>query len=224
MLRNTCLALLLAAAVLTAGCGENKASDQKAGGLLLIQTRLGDMKVRLYDETPQHRDNFLKLVDEGFYEDLLFHRVINSFMIQGGDPESRNAPADKMLGAGELSYTLPAENIGAIHKKGALAAARLPDQYNPERRSSACQFYIVQGVPVDTTLLAFMQMQRGMQYTEEQKELYRTTGGRPDLDGQYTVFGEVVEGLDVIDKLAGQATNQQDRPLEDIKMKIKRIQ
>ena len=186
-----------------------------------IETPYGDMVVKLYDETPKHRDNFIKLVQEGFYNDLLFHRVIASFMIQGGDPESKNAPANKMLGAGDVGYTIPAEFVqGLYHKKGALSAARQGDAVNPAKASSGCQFYVVQGQVYTPEMLAKFESY-GYKFTDEQKKLYSTVGGTPHLDGDYTVFGEVIEGLDVIDKIAAVQTNPSDRPLEDVRMKMR---
>ncbi len=186
-----------------------------------IETPYGDMVVKLYDETPKHRDNFIKLVQEGFYNDLLFHRVIASFMIQGGDPDSKNAPANKMLGAGDVGYTIPAEFVkGLYHKKGALSAARQGDAVNPTKASSGCQFYVVQGQVYTPEMLAKFESY-GYKFTDEQKKLYSTVGGTPHLDGDYTVFGEVIEGLDVIDKIAAVPTNPSDRPLEDVRMKMR---
>lgn len=191
--------------------------------ILLISTDMGDMKVKLYNETPQHRDNFLKLAREGFFNDLLFHRVIKNFMIQGGDPDSKNAPANKMLGAGGPGYTVPAEFVFPkyYHKKGALSAARQGDQVNPQKASSGSQFYIVQGNIVPDNQLSGMQQQLRLQFTDEQKQTYATLGGTPFLDNQYTVFGEVFEGLDVIDKIAAVQTQPGDRPTKDVKMKVK---
>ena len=177
------------------------------------------MTVLLYNSTPQHRDNFIKLVKDGFYDDLLFHRVIKNFMIQGGDPDSRDAAAGQMLGQGGPGYTTPAE-IGQMHYKGALSAARLADQVNPQKESSGSQFFIVQGTEVQEAQLDQWEQQRGIKYTPEQRKIYREIGGYPYLDGEYTVFGEVIEGLDVIDKIANVAVGQADRPIEDIKMKI----
>ena len=165
-----------------------------------IETTYGDIVVKLYNETPKHRDNFLKLVKEGTYDGVLFHRVIQNFMIQGGDPNSRNAKKGEMLGNGELGYTLPAEFVPSLyHKKGALAAARQADQVNPEKRSSSCQFYIVQGEKWDAEKLKRVETSMGKSFTKEQAEVYATLGGTPFLDGDYTVFGEVVEGLEVVD-------------------------
>jgi peptidyl-prolyl cis-trans isomerase B (cyclophilin B) len=226
--------------------------------------------VRLYDETPIHRDNFVKLVREGYYDGTLFHRVIKDFMIQGGDPDSKGAPAGKMLGVGGPDYTLEAEiKEGLFHKRGALAAARQGDEVNPERRSSGSQFYIVWGQKYNEGQLRqlskqlkmqkiqaifnqlasehraeIMQMRRdrnraGLQelqdrlaaeaeeqasdyigLTEEQQSIYSTLGGTPHLDGQYTVFGEVEDGLDVVEMIQASATGRGDRPVDDIEMRI----
>ncbi len=230
---------------------------------------LGDIVVRLYDETPLHRDNFLKLVKDGYYDGTLFHRVIKNFMIQGGDPDSKGAPAGKMLGMGGPSYTIEAEiKEGLFHKRGALAAARQGDEVNPERRSSGSQFYIVWGdVYKEGQLRQFskqlrmqkvqnvfnalaaehrseiMQMRRdrdraGLQnlqetlaaeaekrvgdvgLNDEQIKIYSTLGGTPHLDGQYTVFGEVEDGLDVLEMIQNSPTGRADRPVDDIEMRM----
>ena len=248
------------------------AAAQTAGGdaLVLLETSEGNIKVRLFGDTPKHRDNFLKLVKEGYYNGVLFHRVINEFMVQTGDPDSKNAPAGKALGAGGPDYTLEAEIVYPkhYHKRGALAAARQGDQVNPERRSSGSQFYIVMGKAYkDSTLkqmerqLQMMQKQQifneltkqhkdsimamrrnrdqaGLQklqdelvaiteqkaaenpaaLTSEQREVYATQGGTPHLDNQYTVFGEVVEGMDVVDKIEKAETDGRDRPVSDIRI------
>jgi cyclophilin family peptidyl-prolyl cis-trans isomerase len=185
----------------------------------LIETDYGNMKVLLYDETPKHKENFIKLAKDGFFDDLLFHRVINGFMIQGGDPDSRNAPPNKMLGGGGPGYLVDAE-IAFPHFKGTLAAARTGGASNPEKKSSGSQFYIVQGTPQQETMLSQMENFKGIKYTPAQREKYKTLGGRPDLDQEYTVFGEVVEGMDVIDKIAAVPTGQADRPVQDVKMKV----
>ena len=242
--------------------------------VVLIKTDFGDMKVELYNETPKHRDNFLKLVNEGFYNGLLFHRVIKEFMIQGGDPTSRNAKPDQQLGGGGPENKIDNEiNAQFLHKKGALAAARAGDQVNPEKKSSGSQFYIVQGVVFPANNIAALETkgneklaqsymrqlaqtknyslkiykQTGNQaaltsligrlqneamamvaktpfkLTEEQKKVYTTVGGTPHLDGGYTVFGEVIEGLSVIDSIAAQPKGTNDRPVKDVKMEIKVI-
>lgn len=186
-----------------------------------IETSYGDMVVKLYNETPLHRDNFIKLVKEGVYDGLLFHRVINEFMIQGGDPNSRDAKPGQMLGDGSLGYTIPAEFVPTLfHKKGALAAARQGDNVNPNKESSSCQFYIVQGNLWESSRLAMVERSMDKHFTPEQREAYATVGGTPFLDGDYTVFGEVVEGLEVIDKIAAVPCGPMDRPVEDVKMKM----
>lgn len=237
-----------------------------------ISTMLGDITVRLYDETPLHRDNFLKLAREGYYDGTLFHRVIRDFMIQGGDPQSKGAPKGKSLGSGGPEYTLPAEISPALfHKRGALAAARLGDEVNPERRSSGSQFYIAWGKTYSDGQLAQLSKQLQMQAEKQvfeglvaerrkevmdlrrnrdraglmalqdellaktaaiikeqglgqlsaaQKEAYSTIGGVPFLDGQYTVFGEVEDGLDVVGMIQEAATGASDRPVDDIAMKV----
>ncbi len=185
-----------------------------------IETDYGVMKVRLYNSTPGHRDNFVKLAEEGFYDGLLFHRVIPGFMIQGGDPDSRNAAPGQMLGGGGPGYQLPAE-FGAFHFRGALAAARTGDQVNPRKESSGSQFYIVEGKSVSASLLDQIEKQRGIQYTPEQRERYLSEGGAPFLDNEYTVFGEVVEGMEVIGRITALATDPSNRPQQDVKMKVR---
>jgi cyclophilin family peptidyl-prolyl cis-trans isomerase len=234
------------------------------------------MKVKLYDETPKHKANFLKLTEKGFFDDLLFHRVINGFMIQGGDPDSKNAAAGKQLGNGGPGYEIDAEfNDNLFHKKGVIAAARESDEINPEQKSSGSQFYIVQGrkmsdaemnqmekkinesrkttriraalakdmnlmKKVDSLqntgkydelnkIISAVEQKIDEQYkneppfkiSEEHRKIYREIGGTPFLDGSYTVFGEVIEGLDVLDKIAAQPVDKNDRPVKDIKMKIR---
>lgn len=239
-----------------------------AGPVVDIRTSLGDIRVRLYDDTPKHRDNFLKLVREGFYDGVLFHRVIKDFMIQTGDPSSRTADSTAMLGAGDPGYTIEAEIAYPrhYHKRGALAAARTGDQVNPERRSSGSQFYIVTGEKVAAARMAQMAenavMGKRQQYfrtlVERDREKisaleasgdrdglealrqsliaetenavkaeplpdnivndYTTVGGTPHLDGQYTVFGEVISGMDTVEKIENVATGRADRPLEDVRI------
>jgi cyclophilin family peptidyl-prolyl cis-trans isomerase len=184
---------------------------------VLIETEYGNMKAMLYNTTPKHRDNFIKLVKENYYDSLLFHRVISGFMLQGGDPDSRYALPDLQLGIGGPGYEIDAE-IGAPHLKGALAAAR---NNNPMKRSSGSQFYIVQGQPIDDAVLDGLEQQKGIRYNPDQRKLYKELGGTPFLDGDYTVFGEVVEGLDVIDKIAVVPTKPGDRPVQDVRMKIR---
>lgn len=189
--------------------------------LVLISTPMGDMIAKLYDETPKHKENFLKLAEDGYYNDLIFHRVIKDFMIQGGDPQSRNATPEQGLGSGGPGYQIDAEfKDNLVHVKGALAAARMGDQMNPEKKSSGSQFYIAQGKPVDADQLDMMERRKGAAYSSENREIYMTQGGTPFLDYEYTVFGRVIEGLDVIDKIANLPTSRSDRPLENITMKI----
>ena len=242
-----------------------------------IKTTEGDILVRLYDETPKHRDNFLKLAGEGYFDGTLFHRVIKDFMIQGGDPDSKRAPKGKMLGTGGPDYTLPAEFVypKLFHKRGALSAARLGDEVNPERESSGSQFYIVWGKTYKSAELKQMERQLEMQqeqtvfnklakenrdkimelrrnrdraglqelqdeliaetkaiclekgkptFTDEQREAYTTVGGTPFLDNQYTVFGEVEEGLDVVEKIQNCETMRGDRPTEDVSMTVEVVE
>lgn len=189
--------------------------------LLRISTSQGDMVAELSDLTPEHRDNFLKLVDEKFYDSLIFHRVIDGFMIQGGDPNSRNADKRTRLGSGGPGYQIPAEiDPRLVHLKGAIAAARMGDQVNPEKKSSGSQFYIVQGNPVPAKTLDNYELQKGIQYSDEQRKIYEEMGGTPFLDMEYTVFGQIIEGLDVIDRIAAVQTDRGDRPVEDVKMSI----
>ncbi len=195
--------------------------------LVGITTSYGVIVVKLYDSTPQHRDNFIKLVKEGFYDSLLFHRVIDGFMIQGGDPDSKNAADSVQLGMGSApGERVPAEfNTRYLHKKGALAAAR---DNNPEKASSNCQFYIVQGKPVSDTELNAIECQIRQEnpafyYTDAQRKIYNTVGGTPFLDQNYTVFGEVVKGFDIIDKIAKAPRDANDRPLQNVMMKMKML-
>lgn len=189
-----------------------------------IETKYGTMVAVLYNSTPKHRDNFIKLAKEGYYDGTLFHRIIRNFMIQGGDPDSKNAAPEKQLGNGGPGYTIPAELVDTlIHKKGALAAARLGDMVNPQKESSGSQFYIVQGAPVPSEQLIMMGAQTGRKYTKEQQATYAKVGGTPHLDGGYTVFGQVISGMEVLDKIASVATQPGDRPVEDVAMKVRVI-
>ena len=245
--------------------------DNQKETMLNIETSMGDIKVKLYNETPLHRDNFIKLAKEGTYEGTLFHRVIKDFMIQAGDPESKNAPQGKQLGAGDVGYTIPAEIVYPkyFHKRGALSAARMGDQVNPKKESSGCQFYIVTGKVYNDSTLLSMEKQKNegklseifnalaqkhmkevykmrkendeeglyklqeqlfaeaqeeaaklpeFQFTPEEIAAYTTVGGTPHLDGEYTVFGEVVEGMEVVDKIQNVKTSRGDRPEEDVKI------
>ena len=205
-----------------------------------INTQIGRMVIRLYNETPGHRDNFKRLVSEGFFNGIKFHRVIQRYMIQGGDPNSKDdRPEDDGLGG--PGYTIPAEFVPSlIHKRGALAAARQGDNVNPERRSSGSQFYIVQGMKMDSLMLDRVEQQirmstgsQSFRFTAAARKVYQSEGGAPNLDGQYTVFGELVEGFDVLDRIAGARTPRRlgqtvpehliDRPLDDITMEIRAL-
>lgn len=195
-----------------------------------FQTTMGTFVVTLFNETPLHRDNFLKLVREGYYDGLLFHRVIRDFMVQTGDPDSREAPAGKRLGEGGPGYTLPAEiDPFLYHWRGAVAAAREPDNVNPERRSSGSQFYIVWGkvqTPEDLSAVNEVIKENtngATEITPERYQVYRSLGGTPHLDGQYTVFGEVTSGLKVIKKMQAVKTDRNDRPLEDVRIVKARV-
>lgn len=259
---------------------KNSTLPNPAETLVVMSTDSGDIKIRLFNETPLHRDNFIKLVEQGFYDSLLFHRVINNFMIQGGDPDSKRAKPDQMLGDGDIGYTIPAEfNPKLFHKKGALCAARQGDDVNPQKASSGCQFYIVQGKKLsENDLLQFeyrinrpllnkiteqvlnkpenSQMKNDIarfkqqnmrdslmiagkkldelvkaeykntphyEFSPEQKAAYAGVGGTPHLDGSYTVFGEVYEGLEIIDKIGAVPTSRNDRPLKDLRIKKVKI-
>lgn len=183
-----------------------------------ITTDMGDIVIKLYDKTPLHRDNFIKLVNDHFYDSLLFHRIISGFMIQGGDPKSKTAQPGEMLGSGDVGYTIPAEfDPSLFHKKGALCAARTN---NPEKASSGCQFYIVQGKPSSDAELDNFDMQRPVKYTSAQRMTYKINGGTPFLDMNYTVFGEVVSGIEVVDLIAAAPKAPGDRPVTDIHMKM----
>lgn len=264
------LIITIALFAVVISCGVNAKKTEET--IVSIKTEFGEIKVKLYNDTPKHKENFIKLVNDSFYNDLLFHRVINNFMIQGGDPNSKNAEPNSMLGSGGPGYTIPAEILpNHFHKKGALAAARIGGPKNPGKESSGSQFYIVQGkvfrpgeldsmnVIINNQRKEMMMRDQfnnekskfdsirgkndpagfnillaelrtkvdsiyaaGPQFTltNEQREIYSTIGGYPSLDGEYTVFGEVVEGLDVLDKIAAVKTNNANRPLENVRMKI----
>jgi peptidylprolyl isomerase len=214
------LTTLLLCGLTACRSGAKKVRDMNEEAKVKIETTVGDIVVKLYNETPQHRDNFLKLAEEGTYEGTLFHRVIKDFMIQGGDPTSKGAPKGKMLGAGDVGYTVPAEFVYPkyFHKRGALSAARQGDQVNPKKSSSGCQFYIVTGQVYDTSILMRYEQQLGIEFTPEQLEAYTTVGGTPHLDNNYTVYGEVVEGMDVVDSIQRVKTDHYDRPVEDVKI------
>ena len=194
---------------------------------MVFETTKGTIELKLYNATPLHRDNFLSLVKEGAYDSLLFHRVIKDFMIQGGDPDSKNAAPGALLGEGDRPYTIPAEfrlEEGIFHRCGALAAARESDDVNPEQRSSAMQFYIVWGSVCTDERLDYIQERLDqitggkVKFTSQMREVYKTVGGTPHLDGQYTVFGEVISGLDVVDLIQQVDTDENDRPLQDVRI------
>lgn len=207
---------LMLVLILTVGLGCKSGNDKQKA---LITTPYGDITVELFNSTPLHRDNFIKLVNEGFYNGLLFHRVIDQFMIQGGDPMSKTSGPGSALGGGDVGYQIAAE-IGAPHVRGALAAARTP---NPEKKSSGCQFYIVTGVPVNAAMLEQIEMSKNIKYNDAQRALYLEQGGSPHLDMEYTVFGQVLSGMEVADKISKVVTDERNRPLEDLKMSIKLI-
>lgn len=212
----TILLLAVATFVLLQSFKPRNKSKKELIHVVLISTTKGDIKVKLYNETPKHRDNFLKLVNEKFYDGLLFHRVIKDFMIQGGDPQSKNAEPGTMLGNGDVGYRIPAEfHANLFHKKGVLAAAR--DQ-NPEMASSGCQFYIVQGRKFTDEELNRLEQQMKKTLSPEQREIYKSVGGTPHLDQGYTVFGEVIEGFEVLDQIASVKTGVADRPVEDVRI------
>ena len=269
----TNILLITALFIMTESCSTKKELESK----IHLETSYGDIVLKLYDETPLHRDNFMKLVDDGFYDGVLFHRVIAQFMIQTGDPNSKNAKTGQPLGTGDVGYTIPAEFVYPkyYHKKGALAAARQSDQVNPKKESSGCQFYIVEGRIFSEEELNTMEknmmrraesnlFQEKLQskqdeikryrieknqekldelrdsvlaevhkdmtdsaaytFTEQQRNDYKTIGGTPHLDNEYTVFGEIIEGLDIVDKISKTKTGSMDRPVEDIKIiKAKRF-
>ncbi|PHI19280.1 peptidylprolyl isomerase [Lewinellaceae bacterium SD302] len=208
-MRKTLLALLPLLFFLTS-------CDTDPNTYALIETDMGNIKVMLYPETPRHTENFVKLANEGYFDGTLFHRIISNFMIQGGDPDSKTAGPGQRLGGGGPGYTIPHE-IGAPHIAGALAAARTN---NPEKASSGSQFYIVTGIQQVDSALDQIERRKNFKYNETQRQLYKEKGGRPDLDGEYTVFGEVIEGMDVVMKIATAEKDPADRPVQDISMKV----
>jgi cyclophilin family peptidyl-prolyl cis-trans isomerase len=269
--------ILIFIVLMAAGISCSNAEEKKQDNLVLVKTSYGTIKIKLYEKTVEHKKNFEKLANEGFYDGLLFHRVINNFMIQGGDPDSKNAKSDQRLGTGALEYTLPAEFISEYyHKRGAVAAARRADLTNSFKRSSASQFYIVQGQIFSEGELDTIEIIRNQhlknemvrerllaaedeikvfkenndregftnkvieirdhvdsliqvnnlvfRFTPEQRKTYTTIGGYPSLDGDYTVFGEVVEGMDVVDKIAAVETDKNDRPIKDVIMEMELLE
>ncbi len=197
----------------------NQSVKPDGDAVVIMETSMGEIVLKLYGETPIHRDNFLKLAQDRVYDGLLFHRVIKNFMIQAGDPKSRDAKPGQPLGDGTLGYTLPAEfRPNLFHKRGALCAARQGDNVNPKKESSASQFYIVQGNRWDEKQLDMMSERMGKKFSPEQRKVYTTVGGTPHLDGDYTVFGEVIKGMDVIDKISQVKCDRMDRPVEDVRI------
>lgn len=269
-MKKTIILLTLIACCIACTGNRKKNYSMTNETLVSLETTMGDITVKLYNETPKHRDNFIKLVKEGVYDSTLFHRVIQNFMIQAGDPTSKTANDTAKLGSGDIGYTIPAEFVPTLyHKRGALAAARQPDNVNPERASSGCQFYIVTGqvfnedqliameknmnqARLDTIfqnlarkhmkeifkmrkaddtagLLALQdtlerqakaqQKEEGVRkFTPEQIKIYTSKGGAPHLDGDYTVFGEVIEGMDAVSRIEAVKTNKADRPIENIRI------
>lgn len=220
-MKHTLFLNILLVVLLSAAHAQQSANNN--GQVIVMETSLGNIELLLYDDTPLHRDNMIKLIREGYYDGQLFHRVINNFMIQGGDPHSKGAEKGQRLGTGGPGYTIEAEiREQYFHKKGALAAARQGDAVNPTKRSSGSQFYIVHGQVVNEAQLTTLQT-RGVHdpFTPEEIEAYTTIGGTPHLDDGYTVFGEVISGLDVIDAIAAKRTDNNDRPLDDILFSIR---
>lgn len=207
-----CIGLLNSCSVL-----KKDVTPKKESYKVLMQTTAGNMTIQLYEDAPQHANNFRKLVKAGFYDGLLFHRVIPGFMIQGGDPKSKDAQPNVALGNGSNGYTIPAEFMVQkyVHAKGALAAARTP---NPEKASSGCQFYIVDGRKYSDAELTNFENAKGFKYTAEQKKAYKEQGGTPSLDNEYTVYGMVTDGMDIITKIANAKRNRSDRPDSDVKI------
>lgn len=217
--------ILIVSMLISASCINAQTSDTLRHEVLLETTK-GNIRIALYNETPQHRDNFIKLVKEGFYDGLLFHRVIDRFMIQTGDSASRHAAPGQMLGDSPESYKISAEirYPALFHKRGAVAAARESDNVNPDRESSASQFYIVYGRRFNDSMLDDVQLRLdkntggAVKLTPEIREAYKRFGGTPHLDGQYTVFGEVTEGIDTVENIEWAETDKNDRPVEDIRI------
>ncbi|MEX0982273.1 MAG: peptidylprolyl isomerase [Bacteroidales bacterium] len=210
--------LLILVFILVVLAAWSQKTDDIQNQSIVIATTLGDIEIALYDDTPLHKKNMIKLIREGFYDDQLFHRVIKNFMIQGGDPHSAGSPKGQRLGTGGPGYRIPAEfRDHYFHKKGALAAARQGDSVNPDKESSGSQFYLVHGQVFNKDQLMMLQSSgKQSPFTPEQIEAYTTLGGAPHLDGSYTVFGEVTRGLDVIDSIAAVKTDNYDRPVKDV--------
>jgi len=210
--------ILMALAWMLSSCYSTKETIVK------MKTDYGDMTFRLFNQTPQHRDNFIKLAKNHTFDSLLFHRVIRDFMIQGGDVHSKHAPAGKMLGDGDLGYTVPAEFDSTLfHGKGALAAARMGDNVNPKKESSASQFYIAQGHRFSDKDLDLMERGMKRKFPTKARETYKSIGGVPHLDGSYTVFGQLTDGMNVLDSISKVEVDQRDRPLKDLRIKSVQI-
>jgi cyclophilin family peptidyl-prolyl cis-trans isomerase len=216
MNKITILLIFLACSLATDAKKKQKLPECN-GRVVTIETTEGTMKVRLYDSVKEHADNFFKLAGSGYYDSTLFHRVINNFMIQGGDPQSKTAANGVALGNGDIGYTIPADFKPAqyMHKKGALCAARTS---NPAKASSGCQYYIVQGKAITDAELIQMEERKKIKYSDAQKEIYKTWGGTPFLDNEYTVYGEIMEGLEILDKIAQVKTATGDRPVVDVRV------
>jgi cyclophilin family peptidyl-prolyl cis-trans isomerase len=215
-MKNTRVIILSAFCLIAVHSFAQKKS--KKDEVVTIQTDKGTMRFILFDETPKHKANFIKLAGDKFYDGLLFHRIIDDFMIQGGDPTSRNAKPEDMLGKGDNGYTVPAEfSPKLFHQKGALAAAR---DNNPAKESSGCQFYIVEGRKWSKTDLDKQAARAARKLTDDQRKTYETIGGTPHLDGSYTVFGQLIDGMEVIDKIASVDKDERDRPEKDVAMKV----
>ncbi|CAN5267031.1 peptidylprolyl isomerase [soil metagenome] len=215
--------LVLCSLIFFISCSSSKINGASGGReqRVKIITDSGDIVLKLYNKTPLHRDNFIKLVKAHFYDSILFHRVIQKFMIQGGDPKSKISEQGVVLGNGGPGYSVPAEfDTTLFHKKGVIAAAREGDDVNPLRASSGSQFYIVQGKKFTDSSLNAEEKKRGIIIPANRREVYKTIGGTPHLDGKYTVFGEVVSGLEVVDKIASAKTDANNRPVTDVRMRI----
>ena len=224
MMTRLLTSLLIVFMTLSVPFAQAQAQDEKET-IVLIDTDMGKIKVKLYNDTPLHRDNFIKNVEKKIYDGLLFHRVIRQFMIQGGDINSKDAPAEELLGSGDLGYTIPAEIVYPkyFHKAGALCAARTGNDVNPQKESSATQFYIVTGKYFTSMELDKMEKKDNIKFTPEQREAYMMQGGYPQLDQEYTVFGEVISGMKVVNKIQMVETDENDRPIEDIRIKSMKI-
>ena len=217
------LILLLVTVFFVSAFNQNLPYQVKKGDLnkdVELVTSKGTMVIRLSDSTPRHRDNFIKLVNQHYYDGLLFHRVMSQFMVQAGDPKSKTAKPGEAFGGGSPGYTIPAEmRPGLFHKKGALAAARTPDEVNPTRESNGSQFYLVHGRVYDEEDLNQVEARlNGYKIPAAHREVYKTIGGSPSLDQKYTIFGEVIKGIEVIDSIAAVPTGERNRPVTDVKI------